>query len=574
MNKEIKRKKSEKEIIFDNNSNVSSSAESEGEYHGVLRKYKRKLKMRRLLDRWNLSAIALLCILKVLQFLKKIGFSVEESGWRKFAGVFLRKEHSKFILSAFRVTSFKDGASPDSFDNAKELLIKKLAVFLRKNTVCHWSFEHGMFRARRKKIYFTDIVEAIYDENGVLVKLIPYFDDTRITFTKLTDQIIDKTLRRAVVVFNKNQMKRIGDSKRPKVISKKLHRWAWKTTGLSYTGRRELFDFIDRILSSTFIQFEVLPTEKKQLDKIRFATPEFRSRRHPGFGLLNIVCRFFPNFEETDLWLQYHHVPVDGMPMEEKLEQLKKEWGIAGKVKYPSLATIKPEIRYYGDKVFRGKIFVNFENLLRFRKILNQKYAKEMGGSATVSSMIIWGLAHRQYFKDTKYVITTDTEVKCDILEDRNIGLIFIRPGDFINPKNRLDGFIKYQKEFNHRIYTTKYGKSESSELLEIYAMLHPFFTLSLKYLIPKTMSDLMGTAGITVLKQVEVFVSPLTDLQTNGFVALGNMLVDTEDGQTAGAVSFCARKEQIREYIKGFRALTENFPAYLDCDNNGKQEL
>jgi hypothetical protein len=532
-------------------------------------KHIRKLKMRRLLDRWHMSAIILICVLKFLQLIKKLGFRVEESGWRKFAGVYLRKEYSKFILSSFRLTCFDKDNMPEDFNEAKGIIIEKLASFLRKNTVCHWCFEYGLFRARRKKIFFTDITEAVFNEDGVLVRIVPFFDNTRITFTKLSDVVIDKTLRKTVFIFNKNEVSGIGDIKRSKIISRKLKRWAMKTSGLSYSGRRELFHFIDRILNSTFIQFDLMPEDKAEISKMRFSTPDMRSRRHPGFGLLNIVCRLFSDFEEADLWVQYHHVPVDGMPMEEKLEQLKGEWGTAGKVKFPAIKDVKPEVTYFGDKIFRGRIFVTFEKILKLRKYLNQKYYNEMGGSATISGMIIWGLAQRKYFRETKYVVTSDTEVNIDLLEDRNIGLIFIRPGDFIDENSELNGFLKFQREFNHRIYSTKYGRSESSELLEIYAMIHPIVLLSLKFLLPKAMKELVGTAGLTVLKQVEVFVSPLTDLQVNGFVALGNMKVETEDGSTAGAVSFCARKEQIREYIKGFTDLTNNYHKYLGIEES-----
>jgi hypothetical protein len=529
----------------------------------------RKLKMRRLLDRWHIGAIILICVIKFLQLIKKLGFRVEESGWRKFAGVYLRKEHSKFILASFRLTCFDKNDMPKDLNVAKDIFIKKLALFLRKNTVCHWCFEYGVFRDRRKKLFFTDITEAVFNENGVLVRILPYFDDTRITFTKISDIVKDKALRKIVFIFNKNEASGIGDIKRAKVISRKLKRWAFKTSGLSYSGRRELVHFIDRILCSTFIQFDLMPDDKTELSHVRFSTPDMRSRRHPGFGLLNIVCRLFSDFEEADLWVQYHHVPVDGMPMEEKLEQLKNEWGTAGKIKFPALKDIKPEVRYFGDRIFRGRIFVSFEKLLKLRKYLNKKYYDKMGGGATVSGMIIWGLAQRQYFRETKYVITTDTEVKSDLLEDRNIGLVFIRPGDFIDENSELNGFLKFQREFNHRIYSTKYGRSESSELLEIYAMIHPIVLLSLKLFLPKAMKELVGTAGLTILKQVEVFVSPLTDLQINGFVAFGNMKVETEDGSTAGAVSFCARKEQVREYIKGFTELTNNYHEFLGINES-----
>ena len=532
-------------------------------------KHLRKLKMRRLLDRWHIGAVILICLIKLLQFIKKLGFRVEESGWRKFAGVYLRKEHSKFILAAFRITCFNKDYKPKNVKDAKKIFIEKLSFFLRKNTVCHWCFEYSLFRARRKKIFFTDITEAVFDENGELVRIVPYFDDTRITFTKLSERVIDKTLKKIVAIFNKNEASGIGDIKRAKVISRKLKRWALKTGGLSYSGRKELFHFIDRILCSTFVQFDIISEDEEELKKMRFSTPNMRSRRHPGFGLLNIVCRSFSNYEEMDLWVQYHHVPVDGVPMEEMLEQLKSEWGTAGNVVFPAIKDVKTEVKYFGDKIFRGRIFLSFEKMLKLRKYLNEKYYNEMGGGATVSGMIIWGLAQRKIFRETKYVITTETDVEVEKLEDRNIGLVFIRPGDFIDENSELNGFLKFQREFNHRIYSTKYGRSESSELLEIYAMVHPIFLLSVGFFLPKAMKELVGTAGITVMKQSEIFVTPLTDLQINGFVALGNMKVETEDGSTACAVSFCAKKRQIREYIKGFTNITKSYHKFLGLNDN-----
>ena len=531
-------------------------------------RFNRKLKLRRLLDRWPFSAIVLFCIIKVLQVVKKTGLKVEESGWRKFAGVFLRKEHGKFMLAAFKLKNYDWKIRPKNYDAAKEYFINRLADFLRKKTSCHWCFEYGVFRAKRKRLYFTDITEAVFNEKSELENLIPHFDSTRPTFTKLSEEVMEKTLHKIVKTFNSNEERKISDHKRAKIISKKLRRWAWRATGLSYTGRRELFHFIDRILASSFIQFEVLPKEKELLTEARLATPNMRKRRHPGYGLLNIVCRFTPNYKEVDMWVQYHHVPVDGMPMEEQLEELKVEWGTTGTIKFPKLNNVKPEIKYFGDKIYRGRLFLSFEKLLKVRKYVNTHYSEEMGGPATVSGMVIWGLAQRKMFRETKYVVTTDVEIESDILQDRNIGLIFIRPGDFINEHEKFNGFINFQKEFNQRIYSTKYGKSETNELLEIYAMVHPALIIAMNFFLRGAMKEIIGTAGLTVLKKTEVFISPLTDIQVNGFVSIGNLKVETEEGQsTAGAVSFCARKKQVREYIKGFNNLTKNYDEILKLD-------
>jgi pimeloyl-ACP methyl ester carboxylesterase len=552
--------------------NITEKATVHDKKHSDDYSYLRKLRMRRLIDKWRVDTFILIVIVKILQFIKKLGFRVEENGWRKFASVFLRKEHSKFMFTAFRLTPFYKRSYPKNINTAKKEIIKKLAQFLRENTVSHWSSEWGFFRAKSKQTYFTDIVEGIFNRDGKLLTLIPYFDDTRKTFTKLTDKVVKDVLKRLVDVYNENERKNIKDSSRPKIIQRKLHRWALKARGLSYSGRWELIHLIKRILNSTFIHFEVLPDyTAKSFQKTRFSTPDVNRKRHMGYGLLNIVCRIMPDYKETDIWFQYHHVPVDGMPMEEMMEKFKKEWGTAGKIKFPSLSSdaAKPEILNYGKKVFRGRIFVEFSKLIKFRKYLNQKYFNEMGGPATITSMIIWGLAQRKYFKNTKFVVTTETAITVDYPQDRNIGLVIIRPGKYITEHNKLQGFFNFQREMNHRIFATRFSRSETSELLEIYAMLHPLFFHITKFFLPKAMREMLGTAGLTILKNVELFISPITDLQINGFVAIGNMNVKTEDGKTASSVSFCAAKHEILEYLEAFKCIVDILPKSLDLKDS-----
>ena len=109
--------------------------------------------------------------------------------------------------------------------------------------------------------------------------------------------------------------------------------WIMFQYNLSRTGQQELRLFVNRIMNGTFIQFDILTEEPEEFLHERLATPNTQYRRHPGFGLLNIFCRFTPNLAEADLWFQYHHVPVDGMPMQEMLEELKREWGSCGQMK-------------------------------------------------------------------------------------------------------------------------------------------------------------------------------------------------------------------------------------------------
>lgn len=529
--------------------------------------YVRKLKMRRLIDRWNLESLILIAFVKILQFLKKLGFSAEENGWRKASGVFLRNEHSKFILTSFRLKYYPEGEIPDDFDNAKQVLIEHLADFLRQTPACHWTLEYGFMRARRKKVFFTDLCETQFSSDGLLVALKPFFDRSRPSFELLTEELRAAALNEIIRVFNR--FREVEDSKRGWQVAKALNRWVRRRHRMKYAVKQELHQFIERILNGTAIQFETLTNSRDKLTKARLATPNMKRRMHPGNGLLNIVCRFTHDYKEADFWFQYHHVPVDGMPMQEMLEKLKEQWGDFGKIKYPALNSraARPEIFYFGNRIFRARIYVNFDILLGVRKYLNDKYYAEMGGPATISSMMVWGLAQSPYFQQRKFLLPVDTSLIVDYPQDRNISIVMIRPSKFFCERDPLDGFLRFQREFNQRLFATRMGKSESYELLELYSMIHPLFYYIAGYMMPKGIGELLGTAGLTIIKNAEMFISPLTDLHFNGFVALGNLKVPTEDGRTAGAVSICGSRERVKEYIKAIQELSTGYADFLDLD-------
>jgi pimeloyl-ACP methyl ester carboxylesterase len=528
------------------------------------------LRMRRLIDRWNFGTFLLIVFIKILQFLKRIGFSAEENGWRKATGVFLRDEHSKFMLAVFRLTYASGRPQPQSLDAAKSIVLERLYDYLRGNPDCHWTLDWGFFMAKRKKLLFTDIIEAEFGRDGALLKLIPHLDRKCAVFSAINDTVVAATIAKMVEIQNK--LEHVKDSKRARVVYKKIRHWIGTIKGVSRTGRQELLHLADRILNGTFIQFEALPANEdpNSSSRARLVTPNLKTRRHPGFGLLNVICRITSDYTEADFWFQYHHVPVDGMPMQEMLEQLKKEWGTAGQIKYPALnsTAAKPEVFYFGNRIFRARIYVDFQKIIKLRKHLNERYYAEMGGPASISSMIIWGMAQHEYFRDSKFVFPVDTALMEDLENDqRNISLIFIRPNKFRSDHNRLHGFLQFQREFNQRMFATRLGKSESYELLELYAMIHPAFYYITRLFMPNALGEILGTAGVTILKEAEMFVSPLTDLTLNGFIALGNLMMPTEDGKTAGAVSICGSRSQIREYIKAIYNMAENYPEFLHSD-------
>ena len=518
--------------------------------------YNHKLKMSRLIDHWSPGTIILMIFIKCLQLLKKIGFKAKEEGWRKATGIFLRKEHTKFILATFRLHYFdKPKLSPD-LETSKDVLIKRLAKFLHKTPACHWTNEAGIFMNRRKKVFFTDITEVKFAADGRILKLVPHFDETRPTFVMLTPEIKEKALRQ--IMFQCNKTLKLKDPKRARRIYKKMSMWVMFQYNLSRSGQQELGLFVNRIMNGTFIQFETISDDPETSLRDRLATPNTQYSRHPGFGLLNIFCRFTHNLGEADLWFQYHHVPVDGMPMQEMLHELKKEWGSCGPIKYPALSSPAAEMELYdfGDDISRARIYTCLDDFLKLRKQVNEKYYSQMGGPATVASMLIWGLAQHNDLRNRKFLFPVDTSLLVDYPQDRSISLVIIRPGKFFDDTKPAKGFIEYQREFNRHLFATRLGKSETYELLELYALIHPLFYYFAGRLMPQAMGELIGTAGVTVLRDAEMFISPMTDVHFNGFIAIGNMKMPTEDGKTACAVSFCGNKERVLQYAEAMQNL------------------
>ncbi len=131
-----------------------------------------------------------------------------------------------------------------------------------------------------------------------------------------------------------------------------------------------------------------------------------------------------------------------------------------------------------------------------------------------------------------------------------------------------MRGFFNFQYEFNRRMNATRARKSESYELIEIYAIVFPWlYTLTRKFM-PRAVAEFTGTVGLTMIKDADMFITPLSDIQSDGFFAIGNLLVDTEDGGKAGCVSIRAAKEKIPGYIDAFRCLHGNLREFFDNAN------
>ena len=80
-----------------------------------------------------------------------------------------------------------------------------------------------------------------------------------------------------------------------------------------------------------------------------------------------------------------------------------------------------------------------------------------------------------------------------------------------------------------------------------------------------KVMQEMLGTVGISIIADAEVFISPQTDIQINGFMALGSALIQTGDNRRAGSVCVSGTREQIDFYHEALSRLIRDLPHLLE---------
>jgi len=510
----------------------------------------------RLFDRWIPEALTMLGVLKILQFLRLLGVKATSNGWRKVTSIFLRGENAKFILGSFRLNPDAQALFPAPGKViASERLAAKLAAYLRLTDAIGYWVEPGRLAFVRRRRRFRDLVLAEVDDFGMIVKLTPYFDGSARDLEESGDGL-DEILQ--VIAYYSNKLRELPEQERALQLVQKIRRWARKKSRFNYFGRRRLMYFAQRIIHATVLFCECMQsTRVDALTRERFVMPDFRKYRNPGVGMLSVVARFTPDFREVDLWCQFNHVATDGMPMQEFLTKLKQDWGAVGQVKYPPRTTggvSGMQLKYAGDGTFRALFFEDFRPLLAARAYLNRHYAEAMGGSASVAGLLMWGITRHEAFARQKILLPVDAGM---LDGERQLELLIIRPRQFAHSKgDAVKDFCDFQKEMNLRMLQARNGAGAVSEFLELCAIMHPLFYHLARRLWPRALDEVLGTAGLSILRDAEVFISPMTEFQSGGFIAVGNVEIPTIDGGSAAAVSIAGTRSQIRDSLAAVRYL------------------
>ena len=538
--------------------------------------------MTRLIDEWSFNSICFLLFLKFLQLCKFLGAKPTENGWRKAAGILLKEDIwdiSKFMLGMFRVTPYSDGATPEDMADARERFLMRFGAFLRAHGELHWSIMQKTFRLHRKRLTEIDLLETEFRPDGTLENARMVFDPRYPPAAAVSEKDIQTVL--SLFVRTHNRLIGQKESERPRKLYRSVKRRVLYLNASNLGRRMEAMRLLRRIMNASCVTFLPMPEGGGEAVRAeRLKTPDVTSNRHPGWGLLNVFVRIQPDLREADLWIQFHHVPVDGLAMQESLSKLKTEWGEAGRMTFPAPGSpgARPEIRETPHKgIFRARAFFRFDGLLELRRRLNQEYGSEMRGPATIAGLILWGLAKSPRLHDAKMLFPVDVEpgrAESDEEDmppqerERELSLVFIRPSDYMTHAEKMGGFLAFQREFNRRLKKTRYRCSETYEMMELLSMIHPLFYHYAKRLMPGAFHDVVGTFGISVLRNAEVFIAPMTDLQIRGFLAFGRMDMPCEGGGTAGCVSICGTREQIESHLAAVERISGDYRSLLDKRN------
>jgi hypothetical protein len=311
--------------------------------------------------------------------------------------------------------------------------------------------------------------------------------------------------------------------------------------------------YIDRVLGAAYIHFEEIPSAGDVFDEKRYHTPGFIKRKHPGFGFLNILCRFDRGFNEADLWFQFSHIPADGVPMQGVLRSLKKEWGQVEPFMFPAMngkAGITVLCSSHGGEqgIYHVNEFIDFRSFLQYRKQFIARYGGKLKNSITIAALLMWELTHYPAFEDLKFAIPVDlagTKGK-----ERSLGFAFIRPSIYFDKLKADRGFLDFQRDFDRQLRATRKRQSAGYQLLESYALTPPLMYRSALKLIPSAIQEFAGTIGITIIKNAELFISPYTDVHVNGFIAISNFRNRAHDGSKVCNISIKGPEHKVRRYM------------------------
>ena len=434
-----------------------------------------------------------------------LGLKRRPDGWRRVVGVGLRSESAKFGLTAF-------GLTPPRAEGA----VAALARFLRTDQEARFALRHSRHLTSRYATDVVDLVELRFAPDGSLAALETHLDPTRAVENG------ERERAEEAVVAAYNRTRTLSEATRPLDLEQHVRR--------ELTGSPDAESYARRLLAAACVSFD-------QSDS-RFTPPEFRARRGLGFGLLTVVLRTTGN--AVDVWALAHHTGTDGAPLQEMMTRLEQSWGGAT-VTFPDPDEFADEPRAChlpGEReVFETISFHDFTELLALRKRMNAEH----GLTIPLGCLLLWVLCREPEFAGVRFSSTVD--VPAAGVSARDVDLIALRPADYPDLSN-------YARAFTAGIEASRTRTSPVRRAMCDTELLPPWLHRRLLETNPQGVADTFGSVGVSIVKDAQVIVPPLSDVGfPGGFITIGSVGLPTASGGAVGSVGVKGTKEQAATY-------------------------
>ena len=509
-----------------------------------------KHRIRDMVDRWSPGVYVIMVLVKTFQLLGKMGLNRKEEGWRRATRAFMYAEHTKFIIGTFSLDIWSNSHIPEnrSLEGASEHVAERLYSFLSGEGAIHDKVcldGRDQVRVRKDQI---DITIAEYSRDGDLVRIVPRIDPCDDDFKGVTREQVDRAIVRTF-----NETRNLGDRKRPVELMRKL--------GKTLKGEGEM-DYAERVVTSIFLQFKVKHNDGPD----RFDEPDFRTRLHPGLGLMNILCVLRDDMREADMWFHTNHIPIDGVPALEILERQRKRWGVRTEIIYPRIGSgIQFPLHLISTgkrRVYRAGSLQDFSRLRDVRKILKKRLGERIGGDIPPIALLGWCLEHHDAFRGQKLHIPVDLPKTTD--RERTLGFVFVRPSRFFRKDDPEGAFIDFIRYFNDTASRAKERNHVNQCFMDAVA-LSPIFIFHLtRILFPRALEEYLGSMGLSVVKTSYVGAAVMPDNSRGGYVVFSNYMVPDGDGGIVGYISVAGYKEQVEGYSKALAEILRDVDGFM----------
>jgi hypothetical protein len=441
-------------------------------------------------------------------------------------------------------------ADPRDDESFHASVARALLTFLAREPDAHFCLEWHRPVTIRRRIPFVDVVVLRFARDGRLDALTPYLTARG----PLVPAAEVQARVHGAIVEAYNRTSGLPEVERPGRLSETV-RAATGAVGAS-AGVEIAQAYATRLLGASCLSFD----QRDLSDPVqRFCPPPFAARRTLGFGYLSCIARSNSALGLVDLWVSAHHVGLDGVPLQDLLERLEREWGVGESVTFP---TAEPGRAFVGPhachapgerEVDQLVTFVDFSPVLALRQDLNRRFSGEVPGGVTFGTLIAWLLSQEPEFDGVRIASTVDVSASTGY--ERDVDVVSLRPADFARREAApWGGLVEFAREFNRLIALARLRTGPVRAGMQTAGLIPAWAHAAVVRSNPAALDDAFGTLCVTIVRDARVFMAPMTDMGLGqGFFAIGSANLPSASGGQVCAVS-----------VKGDAGRIGHYPAIL----------